>query len=186
MENINYENSDFGELSRGTLLSGRYEILELIGQGGAGRVYTAKDTNLGNKTRAVKEIYSIKGVTEKFLIAKGNFLKEASILSNLSHPGVPEVIDYFNSDHRHYIVMEYIRGVTLQEKYRADNRLWNQKEITSLALQVTEVLEYLHSRSIIFRDLKPENIIIDEKNNLRLIDFGIARNRRGERHCPFY
>jgi len=171
---------NFPTLSKGTVLAERYEIEESVGHGGYGRVYRAKDLKLQNKERAVKEIYPGEIVTGKLVLSRENFLKEASILCKLTHPGIPEVVDYFCNDRCHYIVMEYIKGITLYEKYRKENRLWTEKEVLLFALELCDVLDYLHSNSIIFRDLKPQNIIIDNNGKARLIDFGIARHFRPE------
>ena len=174
---MEYFKTNLPAISSGTILNERYEIGELIGTGGYGRVYRAKDKKLKKKIRAIKEIYITDINTKKLMLSKENFLKEASILCTLNHPGIPEVMDYFCNDHNYYIVMEYIEGITLDEKYKKEKRLWSEKEIISFALEICNILEYLHSRSIVFRDIKPQNIMMD-KDRAKLIDFGIARHFR--------
>lgn len=169
-------NDSIYPLSTGTLLSERYEVIDILGHGGYGRVYKVKDRKLHDKIWAVKEIYSGKETTENLCVANENFLKEAAILCNLNHLNIPQVVDYFSSGFRHYIVMEYISGKTLYEKYKSEKRLWKENEIISFAMEMCHVLEYLHNHLIIFRDLKPQNIMINDKGNVKLIDFGIARH----------
>jgi len=180
--NYFYYNSDlFFELPPGTLLNNRYKINDLIGQGGCGRVYRAKDMYLREKIRAVKEVYSGDRASESINITRTNrFLNEAAMLCNLNHPNIPEIVDYFNDNLRHFIVMEYIEGETLHERYRRQSWMWSGKELISFALEMCDVLEYLHGRSIIFRDLKPQNIMIDNHGKIKLIDFGIARHFRAD------
>jgi serine/threonine protein kinase len=163
------------EIPAGSILAERYEITGIIGEGGYGRVYQAKDKRLQDKIWAVKEIYTMK-LSEEIDEAKENFSKEAAMLSKLSHKGIPSVVDYFSMNFCHYIVMEYISGITLEEKLSSEKHLYREGEIMPFALEMCDVIEYLHDHSIIFRDFKPQNIIIDNKGNIKLIDFGIARH----------
>jgi len=163
------------EIPSGSILVERYEITGIIGEGGYGRVYKAKDKRLQDKIWAVKEIYSGEG-SEKRKEAKENFSKEAAILSKLNHRGIPSVVDYFSMDLCHYIVMEYVMGITLEEKLLMEKRLYGEDGIMPFAIEMCDVIEYLHNHSIIFRDLKPQNIIIDDNGHIKLIDFGIARH----------
>ena len=175
MGSFDYKNDLFFEYPPGTLISDRYEVIELIGMGGYGRVYKVKDKYLNDKFRALKEIYSPDGRNSD-RNRTNEFLNEGAMLCNLSHPNIPEIVDYFNIDLRHYIIMEYIEGETLDEKYKRYRYLWGGKEIISFALEICSVLEYLHGWSVIFRDLKPQNIMIDKHGKYKLIDFGIARH----------
>jgi len=169
------------QLASNTVLNGRYEIVRRIGGGGMGAVYLAKDRNLGDAPRAVKEMVESHldpGQHEK---AIGDFKRESLLLTSLEHPSIPTIYDYFYDDKlgRFYLVMKYISGGDLASRMRAavGGRL-DEKTVTDWGMQVADVLDYLHSRPkpIIYRDLKPANLMIDgNTGRVMLIDFGIAR-----------
>ena len=169
------------QLPANTVLNGRYEIVRRIGGGGMGAVYLAKDRNLGDAPRAVKEMVESHldpGQHEK---AIGDFKRESLLLTALEHPSIPTIYDYFYDDtaSRFYLVMKYISGGDLASRMRAaiGGRI-DEKTVTDWGMQVADVLDYLHSRPkpIIYRDLKPANLMIDgNTGRVMLIDFGIAR-----------
>src|SRR5215213_196444 len=169
------------QLASGTVLNGRYEIVRRIGGGGMGAVYLAKDRNLGDAPRAVKEMVESHldpGQHEK---AIGDFKRESLLLTSLEHPCIPTIYDYFYDETlgRFYLVMKYISGGDLASRMRAavGGRI-DEKTVTDWGMQVADVLDYLHSRPkpIIYRDLKPANLMIDgNTGRVMLIDFGIAR-----------
>jgi serine/threonine protein kinase len=161
----------------GHMLDGRYRIHEVLGQGGMGRVYLANDTRLANRPVAAKEMILGGGIQEQKAIE--DFNREASVLAKLSHPSIPQVIDYFGERGRHYLIMEYVAGGDLQahlDKLGPRQRV-PENEVLRWARQILEVLQFLHSQKppIIYRDLKPGNIMIDLHGRAMLIDFGIAR-----------
>ncbi len=169
-------------LDEGTVLNNRYEIVRKIGGGGMGAVYLANDRNLGGILRAVKEMVQSYIEAEQQEKAVADFQREAMILTNLEHPAIPTIYDYFfdEKEGRFYLVMKYISGGDLASRLRAnpEGRL-DEKTVTEWAIQVADVLEYLHQRDpvIVYRDLKPANIMIDgNTGRLMLIDFGIARS----------
>jgi serine/threonine-protein kinase len=162
-------------------LNGRYEIVRRIGGGGMGAVYLAKDRNLGDAPRAVKEMMESHLDPAQHEKAIGDFKRESLLLTSLEHPSIPTIYDYFyDSDRsRFYLVMKYISGGDLASRMRAaiGGRL-DEKTVTDWGMQVADVLDYLHSRPkpIIYRDLKPANLMIDgNTGRIMLIDFGIAR-----------
>jgi serine/threonine protein kinase len=161
----------------GHLLDGRYRIHKLLGIGGMGRVYLGNDTRLANRPVAVKEMILGDGVQERKAIE--DFHREASVLARLSHPSIPQVIDYFGEQGRHYLVMEYVAGGDLQHRLdeMGQGARMPESNVLELARQVLDVLQFLHSQkpSIVYRDLKPANIMIDVHGRAMLIDFGIAR-----------
>lgn len=169
------------QLESGAVLNSRYEIVRRIGGGGMGAVYLAKDRNLGDAPRAVKEMVESHldpGQHEK---AIGDFKRESLLLTSLEHPSIPTIYDYFYDDKasRFYLVMKYISGGDLASRMRAaiGGRI-DERTVTDWGMQVADVLEYLHSRPkpIIYRDLKPANLMIDgNSGRVMLIDFGIAR-----------
>ena len=164
-------------LSVGHLLDGRYRIHKPLGAGGMGRVYLANDTRLANRPVAVKEMILGDGAQERKAIE--DFHREASVLARLSHPSIPQIVDYFGELGRHYLVMEYVAGGDLQhrlDEMGAGARM-GEASVVEMARQLLEVLQFLHSQKppIIYRDLKPANVMIDHHGRAMLIDFGIAR-----------
>jgi len=164
-------------LGTGHLLDGRYRISKTVGQGGMGRVYLANDTRLANRPVAVKEMVVGEGVQEKKAIE--DFAREARVLAPLSHPGIPNLIDYFVESGRHYLVMEYVAGGDLQRwlDTQAQGGRVPEAKVLRWARQILDVLVFLHQQNppIVYRDLKPGNIMIDKNGRAMLIDFGIAR-----------
>ena len=169
------------QLAANTVLNGRYEIVRRIGGGGMGAVYLAKDRNLGDAPRAVKEMVESHLDPTQHEKAIGDFKRESLLLTSLEHPSIPTIYDYFYDDalSRFYLVMKYISGGDLASRMRAaiGGRL-DEKTVADWGMQVADVLDYLHSRPkpIIYRDLKPANLMIDgNSGRVMLIDFGIAR-----------
>lgn|GEM_PF-728724 len=160
-------------LSVGTVLGERYEIELVLGKGGMGTVYLAKDLRLKGKRWAVKEIQMSVEYYQQFI-------DEAKILVELDHPNLPQMVDYYppNQDGYSYLVMDYIKGETLVEKFERYNRALSYQQVVDYAIQICDILHYLHTRPqpIIYRDLKPSNVMVNEEDSIRLIDFGIARN----------
>ncbi|MEK6335803.1 MAG: protein kinase [Acidobacteriota bacterium] len=168
-------------LSTGKVLNGRYEIVRRIGGGGMGAVYLAKDRNLGEAARAVKEMIESHLDDTQHEKAIADFKRESLLLTELEHPSIPTVYDYFYDDNseRFYLVMKFIPGSDLSSRLRnAPGGRVDELTVTEWGIQVADVLHYLHTRpqAIIYRDLKPANLMIDSNNNrIMLIDFGIAR-----------
>lgn len=169
------------QLDGGAVLNGRYEIARRIGGGGMGAVYLAKDRNLGDASRAVKEMVEAHLDPAQHEKAIGDFKRESLLLTSLEHPSIPTIYDYFYDEPlgRFYLVMKYISGGDLASRLRnAPGGRIDEKTVTDWGMQVADVLHYLHSRpkQIIYRDLKPANLMIDgNTGRVMLIDFGIAR-----------
>jgi serine/threonine-protein kinase len=168
-------------LVEGTILNGRYEIVRKIGGGGMGAVYLASDKNLGGVLRAVKEMVQSYIEDEQQEKAINDFKRESLLLTSLEHQSIPTIYDYFFDDKeaRFYLVMKYINGGDLASRLRSspEGRI-EEKVVTEWAIQVADVLDYLHNRqpAIIYRDLKPANVMVDgNSSRVMLIDFGIAR-----------
>jgi len=168
-------------LAGGKVLNNRYEIVRRIGGGGMGAVYLAKDRNLGDAPRAVKEMIESHIDDSQHEKAIADFKRESLLLTELEHPSIPTVYDYFYDDQseRFYLVMKFIPGSDLASRLRAapGGRV-DELTVTDWGVQVADVLHYLHTRPqpIIYRDLKPANLMIDSNlNRIMLIDFGIAR-----------
>jgi len=155
------------------VIDGKYEILKEIGSGGMSRVYLAMDKRL-NKQWAVKEVD--KQFVKNGEIAYQSLLVEANLMKKLDHPYLPRIVDIIERDEVLYIIMDYIEGEHLGailDEYGAQP----QDSVIFWAKQLCEVLDYLHTRkpAIIYRDMKPANIMLRPDGNIKLIDFGVAR-----------
>lgn len=139
-------------------------------------VYKARDTKRGSDC-AIKEMSLSTVTTEEKPQSIQNFLDEATILSRLNHPNLPAFTDFFTEDARHYLVMEYIDGSTLEDLLERQNKPFSERRVLGWARQLCDVLEYLHTRQppVIFRDMKPGNVMLSRTGSIKLIDFGIAR-----------
>ena len=169
-----------GALTAGTLLQERYEILRILGVGGMGAVYQARDLRFSQTTKlcAVKEIISIIPDPEARKASLANFEREANVLAGLSHPAIPKVYDFFSEEPRNYLILEYIEGRDLETILQAASSFLAESEVLEWGIQFCDVLAYLHSRKphpIMFRDVKPSNIMLRNDGRIILIDFGIAR-----------
>jgi len=157
----------------GAVLSGRIEIHEMLGSGGMGNVYAARD-------RLKDEDIAIKVLRQDLVFsaaAKERFLAEAKMSTSLSHPNIVRVHDVGVSGNHYYFSMERLRGHTLRQRieaYNRDNRPFSLAEVNDIARQLIDALRYAH-RYIVHRDLKPENIWLAEDGTVKLMDFGIAR-----------
>lgn len=160
-------------LEIGSLVDGKYKILNKVGQGGMSVVYLAMNEK-ANKQWAVKEVRK-DGVLD-FEAVKQGLVAETDILKRLSHPNLPSIIDVIDTDESFIIIMDYIEGNSLNkalEEFGAQP----QENVIEWAKQLCDVLGYLHSRQppIIYRDMKPANIMLKPDGNVTLIDFGTAR-----------
>jgi outer membrane protein assembly factor BamB len=167
-------------LQPGATLQNRYLIQGVLGVGGMGSVYRARDMRFPNVTKlvAVKEILNLApDPTIREMIVK-TFEREANILATLSHPAIPQIFDYFTQGDRSFLVQEFIEGKDLEAHLATIPGLLTEEVVVDWAVQLCEVLAYLHAyqpNPIVFRDLKPSNVMLDQHNRIRLIDFGIAR-----------
>jgi len=150
--------------------------MRAIGHGGMAAVYQANDTKRG-VICAIKEMSLSNVPTNEQPQAIQNFLAEARILSRLNHPNLPAFTDFFTEGARHFLVMEYIDGSTLEDLLERNNVPFSEPRVLGWARQLCDVLEYLHSQQppVIFRDMKPGNIMLTRSGRIKLIDFGIAR-----------
>lgn len=150
----------------GTVLKGRYCVMERIGRGGGGSLYLVRDMELG-VYRAVKEIP-----------AAGK--REAKLMRLLEHPAIPRIVDYAEDREFCYLIMEYIQGQSLGEMLRS-GKIFSMREILHLGIEAAQVMEYLHSRkpAVCYGDLKPDNLMLCETGHLYLVDFGSAMSDYG-------
>lgn len=171
-------------LQPGTVLRRRYEILELVGQGGMGAVYKTADRRLEGRVCALKEILPTladSALSEEELGQMSEqFRTEASILSRLDHPNLPKVSDYFAVGAREYLVMDYVAGRDLHEIVREQAKqgaLLSEQEVLGWARQMLDALEYLHDQTppVVHRDIKPANIKVTLRGTVKLVDFGLVK-----------
>lgn len=168
------------KLSPGTVLADRYLIERVIGVGGMGAVYAARDQRFRETIRlcAVKEMFDALPDPKTRKRAIENFEREANILASLNHPAIPKVYDYFTDEERHYLVLEFIEGQNLAQYIRKRARPAAPARVIDWGIQLCDVLAHLHEEEppIIFRDLKPSNIMLRPDGRIMLVDFGIAKH----------
>ena len=165
-------------LAADTVLANRYRIDKILGQGGMGAVYQARDGSLGDKPVAIKEMRIAASDDKSQQQALAQFRQEAQFLANLEHPNLVQVSDFFAEGGRHYLVMALIKGQSLGDMLQARKGAFPAARVVEWGRQLAKVLTYLHNQDppILFRDLKPSNIMLDGTGTVRLIDFGIARS----------
>jgi len=152
-----------------------------IGHGGMAAVYQARDTRAKDSRQgnlcAIKEMSLSNVQDDEKAQAIQNFLAEARILSRLNHPNLPAFTDFFTEGSRHFLVMEYIDGSTLENLLENNGGPFSERRVLGWGRQLCDVLEYLHSQQppVIFRDMKPGNVMLTRSGRIKLIDFGIAR-----------
>lgn len=149
---------------------GPYRILEKLGAGGMGVVYKAQDTKLG-RTVALKRLRPEIAAEPR---EHERFLKEARIVSGLTHPGIVQIYSVQDAPEGDYLVFEFVEGRTLAETVSARGRL-PLAEARSLIAQAADAVEYAHSQGVVHRDLKPSNLMLDARGRVRVMDFGVAR-----------
>ena len=157
-------------LTEGMFIADRYEVISKIGAGGMSDVYKAKDHVLGR-------FVAIKVLKPEFSEDVGfvsKFHTEAQSAAGLEHPNIVNIYDVGSEDGLHYIVMEYIEGITLKTYIEKKGRL-TFKEAVSIAIQVGRGIEAAHNKNIVHRDIKPQNIMISTEGKVKVMDFGIAR-----------
>lgn len=163
----------------GQTLDDKYEILKLIGQGGMSKVYLAMDKRL-NKQWAVKEIEKrAKDKNNEIVIQSA--MAEANLIKQLDHPAIVRIVDIIDNGNVIYIIEDYIEGETLGSILE-NNGAQPQELVIEWAMQICEALEYLHNRKppIIYRDMKPANVMLKPDGNVKIIDFGIAREYKDQ------
>src|SRR5512139_860968 len=155
-------------LVAGTRL-GPYEVLDLLGVGGMGEVYRARDPRLGRDV-AIKVLPAEVGADPERL---SRFEREARAVAALSHPNILTVFDVGTHEGVPYVVTELLQGETLREMI--SRRTPTQRQVLSIAVQVAQGLDAAHGKGIVHRDLKPENVFVTTDGRVKLLDFGLAK-----------
>ncbi len=160
-------------LEPGAVLSDRLEVGAMLGQGGMGYVFAARD-RLKNENVAIKVLRHDLLFSDE---AKERFLAEAKVSCNFSHPNIVNVYDVGVSGGNYYFSMELLKGQTLRQRiehYQRERRLFTITEVNEITRQMVDALRHAH-RHIVHRDIKPENIWLEDDGTVKLMDFGIAR-----------
>lgn len=160
-------------LKLGSVVDGKYKILNKVGQGGMSVVFLAMNEK-ANKQWAIKELR--RNGTQNFEVVKQGLIVETDMLKKLSHPHLPSIVDVIDQKDTFLIVMDYIEGNTLLQAVK-EHGAQPQDLVIEWAKQLCDVLNYLHTRkpAIIYRDMKPANVMLKPDGNVMLIDFGTAR-----------
>src|SRR6266853_587606 len=155
-----------GPLAPGTVLQRRYQIDRLLGGGGMGMVYLARDQRLSNRPCAIKEM------VDHFIDPQQPL--EADTLAQLKHPAIPGISDRFDDQNRHYLVMEYVEGRNLEEELAVRGGPLPEGLVIDIARQLCDVLGYLHGLipPLVYRDMKPSNVMLNSNGRVVLVDFG--------------
>jgi outer membrane protein assembly factor BamB/tRNA A-37 threonylcarbamoyl transferase component Bud32 len=168
------------QLQAGLTLEDRYLIQGVLGIGGMGAVYRARDMHFPNvvKVVAVKEMVNraMDPVVRSTIVR--NFEREANLLASLDHRAIPRIYDYFTINERSYLVLEFINGSDLEVLINSSNDFLPEERVLRWTLELCDVLNYLHTHkpeTIIFRDMKPSNVMINTQDHAVLVDFGIAK-----------
>jgi len=156
-------------ITKGQKINDRYEIVKSIGEGGMANVYLAHDLIL-DRDVAIKILRGDLSGDEKFV---RRFQREALAASSLSHPNIVEMYDVGEDKGMYYIVMEYVKGVTLKQLLKKRGAL-TLSECIDIMLQLTDGISHAHASYIIHRDIKPQNIMIQDNGEIKITDFGIA------------
>lgn len=164
------------ELPKGRILNQRFKIAEKIADGGMGRIYLGTDKQFPASSVAIKEMALPAENYQERQKREAKFGQEAQILYGLDCLGIPKVLAYFSEYNRYFLVMTFIHGKNLRQIFTESKQLFSEAEVTTIALKILDILNYLHSqkpKSIIHSDIKPENIMLTEDDQVKLVDFGV-------------
>ena len=152
----------------------QFEIHELIGRGGMGVVYRARQQQL-DRVVALKILPQADALSPDFV---ARFTREARSLARLNHPNIVHVYDFGETNGLYYIIMEFVDGKNLRELF--ETRKLTATEALAIVPRICDALQYAHEEGIVHRDIKPENILIDKRGNVKIADFGLAKLLRRE------
>lgn len=156
----------------GSIVANKYQIIRQIGKGGMSRVFLAVDLHL-NKQWAIKEIRKTAN-TKNNQIIENSLVAEANLMKDLDYPALPRIVDIIDDGKTLCVVMDYVEGESLDKILKQYGKQ-SEEDVINWAIQLCGTLDYLHSHNIIYRDMKPANIMVNSEGNVKVIDFGIAR-----------
>jgi len=163
------------------IIKDRYQIREIIGQGGMGCVYLADDLRLTGRLCALKAVFYERNLPKDVISqTRDQFKREATVLARLDHPNLPKVSDFFSDEERDYLVMDYVPGKDLRELMLESKKkgvYLSEREVLNWASQISDGLIYLHEQTpiILHRDIKPSNIKLTPNGIIKLVDFGLVK-----------
>ena len=149
-----------------------FKILKEIGTGAQGSVNLAEDIRLGRKV-AIKTLHK-NLVNDK--MQKDRFISEAKLLSQINHPSIVTLFDYVSDNNGFHLIMEYIKGTPLDDLIIQKSGPIQELRSINIFIQILDAIQFVHERNIIHRDIKPSNILLDDNDNIKILDFGIAKN----------
>ncbi len=151
----------------------RYWLTRVIKSGGQGAVYAGIDQH--GKTYAIKEMLDHFDDPRERQEAIMRFNSEAELLQQLTHPRIPRVYSHFTDEGRHYLTMDFVQGTDLDTLLEQPPHYFPEAQVLEWAMQISDVLAYLHDKGLIYRDVKPSNIMVEQDGGIKLVDFGIAK-----------
>lgn len=161
-----------------TLLNNRYQTIQVLGAGGFGETFLAEDTYMPSRRRCViKQLKPIINDPQMYQLIQQLFQREAANLESLGEGSdqIPNLYAYFSENGQFYLVQEWIQGQTLSSKVETEGPL-SERAVREILVSLLQVLDYVHSKRIIYRDIKPDNIILRQSNSQPvLIDFGAVK-----------
>ncbi|MFW6358455.1 MAG: protein kinase domain-containing protein, partial [Chroococcales cyanobacterium] len=160
------------------LLSDRYRVTQILGQGGFGATFLASDLSLpGHPSCVIKQLRLSTTSPQMLEMAKRLFRREAETLGKIgNHPQVPTLLNYFDENQQFYLVQEYVNGKNLQQEIKENGPL-SEAGVRQFLSEILPMIQYIHSQEVIHRDIKPANLIRREQDRkLVLIDFGAVKN----------
>jgi predicted Ser/Thr protein kinase len=158
-------------MSAGDVITGRYELIELVGKGGMSSVWQSHDRLL-DRTVAIKVLHEQFATDDEYV---ERFRREARSVAQLSHPNIVTVIDRGEDESRQFIVFEFVDGENLKQLIRRTGPL-PVRDAIQMALQMARALSFAHSRGLVHRDVKPQNVLLNDDGQAKMTDFGIARS----------
>lgn len=148
-----------------------YRVVRLLGSGGMGSVYLAVNTSIDQQV-AIKVL---KPEFARNTDLRTKFKREAELLCSLDHPGIVKFLNYVETPQGVFLIMEYVKGITLEEYIKHKNGLIVESKAYPMLKEILEAFEYAHSKGIVHQDIKPSNIILQEDGHIKIMDFGIAK-----------
>ncbi len=165
---------DIGDASEVARRLPQFEIMEMLGRGGMGVVYKARQLQL-DRLVALKILPPVDALTPDFV---ERFRREARSLAKLSHPNIVNVHDFGESGGLYFFVMEFVYGVNLREMIRSGKM--KAEEALAVVPKICDALQFAHEEGVVHRDIKPENILVDKRGRVKIADFGLAKLLRRE------
>ena len=148
-----------------------YQLIRLLGRGGMGEVYLARNKN-------IEQLVAVKALHPKYAnnpMIRARFKQEAVMLNSLNHPNIVKFLNFVENEYGVFLIMEYVDGCTLEEYITKKNGLIVEEKAYPMFAEILNAFSYAHQHGIIHRDIKPSNIFLDKEGHIKVMDFGIAQ-----------